>query len=137
MIYVIRHLHHIWPDFDEGSNSNNTDLSSVKFTIPNKVIILGILIMSLNNTINKNYPYFQYIWPLIIVIGVVGNCINLVVLSSKELKMTARGNKVSQRSKYMFSYMKGLAYTDLVYLLMTIQVCIFTIMVSIFEVISN
>ena len=136
MIYVIRHLHHIWPDFDEGSNSNNTDLSSVKFTIPNKVIILGILIMSLNN-ISINYPYFQYIWPLIIVIGVVGNCINLVVLSSKELKMTARGNKVSQRSKYMFSYMKGLAYTDLVYLLMTIQVCIFTIMVSIFEVISN
>ena len=137
MIYVIRHLHHIWPDFDEGSNSNTTtDLSSVKFTIPNKVIILGILIMSLNN-ISINYPYFQYIWPLIIVIGVVGNCINLVVLSSKELKMTARGNKVSQRSKYMFSYMKGLAYTDLVYLLMTIQVCIFTILVSIFEVISN
>ena len=136
MIYVIRHLHHIWPDFDEGSNSNNTDLSSVKFTIPNKVIILGILIMTLNN-ISINYPYFQYIWPLIIVIGVVGNCINLVVLSSKELKMTARGNKVSQRSKYMFSYMKGLAYTDLVYLLMTIQVCIFTILVSIFEVISN
>ena len=74
---------------------------------------------------------------MIIVIGVVGNCINLVVLSSKELKMTARGNKVSQRSKYMFSYMKGLAYTDLVYLLMTIQVCIFTILVSIIEVISN
>ena len=50
MIYVIRHLHHIWPDFDEGTNSNTTtDLSSVKFTIPNKVIILGILIMSLNN----------------------------------------------------------------------------------------
>ena len=37
----------------------------------------------------------------------------------------------------MFSYMKGLAYTDLVYLLMTIQVCIFTILVSIFEVISK
>ena len=136
MIYVIRHLHHIWPDFDEETNSNTTDLSSVKFTIPNKVITVGILIMSLNN-ISLNYPYFQYIWPLIIVIGVVGNCINLVVLSSKELKMTARGNKVSQRSKYMFSYMKGLAYTDLVYLLMTIQVCIFTILVSIFEIISN
>ena len=60
MIYVIRHLHHIWPDFDEETNSNTTDLSSVKFTIPNKVITVGILIMSLNN-INKLPLFLVYL----------------------------------------------------------------------------
>ena len=58
MIYVIRHLHQIWPDFDQGANS--TDLSSVKFTIPNKVIF-EILIMSMNNIkkiIAQKTPHF-------------------------------------------------------------------------------
>ena len=74
-----------------------------------------------------SFTYFQYLWPCIIAIGVTGNIINLIVLTSKDLKLTAKGNKVSQRSKYMFSYMKALAYTDLMYLFMVIQICIFTV----------
>ena len=53
-----------------------------------------------------------------------------MVLSSKELKLTIKGNKVSQRSKNMFSYMKALAFTDLMYLGMAIQFDIFNLQVS-------
>jgi hypothetical protein len=60
----------------------------------------------------------------------VGNVINLIVLSSKELRINSRGHRVSQRSKSMFSYMKALAITDLLYLMMTIEGSIFTLLVK-------
>ena len=71
----------------------------------------------------------QYILPTIVAIGAIGNLINLVVLSSSDIKLTSRGHRVSQRSRSMFSYMKALAITDLLYLMMTIQGCVFTLMV--------
>ena len=42
---------------------------------------------------------FQYILPTIVAIGGIGNLINLVVLSSKDIKFTARGHRVSQRQE--------------------------------------
>lgn len=61
------------------------------------------------------------------IIGIVGNIINLVVLTSKELQSSSRGHRLSRRSKSMFTYMKALAITDLLYLTMTIQGCVFII----------
>lgn len=64
---------------------------------------------------------------MIATIGIIGNVTNLIVLSSKELRITPRGHRISQRTKSMYSYMKALAITDLFYLALSIQGCIFTI----------
>lgn len=108
-----------------------TSSSGVLFLLP--LVILDMETLK-NETMKEgisrlNLVTYEFIMPLIALIGFLGNMINLVVLSSKELKTTSRGNKVSQRSKSMFSYMKALAITDLLYLTMTFQGCYFTIKV--------
>lgn len=67
---------------------------------------------------------YKYITPTICVIGIIGNAINLVVLTSKELKQSTKGH---QRSKSMFTYMKVLAITDIFSLVMNIQSSAFTV----------
>ena len=66
---------------------------------------------------------YMYITPIILAIGIFGNVLNLVVLTSKELKESTKGH---QRSKSMFTYMKVLAITDILSLVMNIQSCTFT-----------
>ena len=97
---------------------------------PHKIVLILTLIFLVSDSgfiwiIFK----FQYILPTIVAIGAIGNLINLVVLSSKDIRLTSRGHRVSQRSRSMFSYMKALAITDLLYLMMTIQGCVFTLTV--------
>ena len=68
---------------------------------------------------------YKYTMPLISAIGLIGNVLNLVVLTSKELQTSSRGQRVSQRSKSMFTFMKALAISDILFMMMNIQGCIF------------
>ena len=68
---------------------------------------------------------YKYIMPLISAVGLIGNVLNLVVLTSRELHTAARGQRVSQRSKSMFTFMKALAISDILFMVMNIQGCIF------------
>ena len=75
----------------------------------------------------------KYIMPLIVLVGLVGNSINLAVLSSGHLRSGSsrhRGQRLSKRSAAMYTYMKALAVTDILYLILTIEGCIFTTLVS-------
>ena len=67
---------------------------------------------------------YMYITPIILAIGIFGNVLNLVVLTSKELKESTKGH---QRSKSMFTYLKVLAITDILSLVMNIQSCTFIV----------
>ena len=64
------------------------------------------------------------------IIGILGNLTNLSVLSSKEICHTPKGHKISQRSRSMYSYMKALATTDLLYLGMNLMGSYFIVKVS-------
>ena len=71
---------------------------------------------------------YKYLMPTISAIGIVGNVINLVVLTSQELqKVSMTKQKVSQRSQTMFNFMKALAIIDIFELLLTIQGNIFQV----------
>ena len=64
--------------------------------------------------------------PVIGIIGIIGNAINLIVLNSKELQVVSMNRqRVSHRSQSMFSYMKVLAISDLFCMIWTIQASIF------------
>ena len=64
--------------------------------------------------------------PVISIIGIIGNVINLMVLTSKELQIASvNRQRVSHRSQSMFSYMKVLAISDIFCMLWTMQASIF------------
>ena len=64
----------------------------------------------------------KYLMPIISIFGIIGNVMNLLVLTSKELQMVSMNRqRVSPRSQAMFNYMKVLAVTDLLELIWTIQ----------------
>ena len=79
---------------------------------------------SSNTLTNQTLLVYKYITPTILTIGIIGNIINLIVLTSKELKKSTKGH---QRSQSMFTYMKALAITDILSLVMNIQTCVFTV----------
>ena len=72
---------------------------------------------------------YKFLMPSISAIGIIGNVINLVVLTSKELQKVTSMNKqkISQGSQSMFNFMKALAIIDIFELLLTFQGAMFQV----------
>ena len=70
---------------------------------------------------------YKYLMPSISTIGIIGNVIALLVLTSKELQVTKHKQRISQRSQSMFSFMKALAIVDIFELLWTFQGAYFSV----------
>ena len=85
------------------------------------------LSMEVANTTEESFGQLnlvssKYLMPIISIFGIIGNVINLVVLTSKELQLVSMNRfRVSSRSQAMFTYLKVLAITDLLELVWTIQ----------------